>query len=232
MLGIGGGWGIDRSDIDGDVAHVRSENSIVAAYGSFAPVRGLFVDGVIATGDLDFRTQRIVAETGMVARGVRDGSMTFGALSLGIDRGDGDLRWSAYGRGEWLTAQLGTYAETGAGRMNLRFDERDVKSLSGVLGARFDFTRKTEFATVTPRVRAEWRHEFQDTGIQFLDYADIPGPSQYSIGTTGWQRDQFELSLGSTLKLPSAWVFDLEMALRGASGERSGTLRAKVSKEF
>jgi uncharacterized protein YhjY with autotransporter beta-barrel domain len=232
VLGIGGGWGIDRSDIDGDVAHVRSENSIVAAYGSFAPVRGLFVDGVIATGDLDFRTQRIVAETGMVARGVRDGSMTFGALSLGIDRGDGDLRWSAYGRGEWLTAQLGTYAETGAGRMNLRFDERDVKSLSGVLGARFDFTRKTEFATVTPRVRAEWRHEFQDTGIQFLDYADIPGPSQYSIGTTGWQRDQFELSLGSTLKLPSAWVFDLEMALRGASGERSGTLRAKVSKEF
>lgn len=232
VLGIGGGYGLDRSDIDGGAAHVRATNSIVAAYGSFAPIDGLFVDGLIATGDLDFRTRRIVAETGALAQGVRDGSMTFGALALGIDRSRDDLRWSAYGRAEWMTAQLGAYSETGAGRMSLRFDARDVKSLSGVLGTRFEFTRDAGFASVTPRVRAEWRHEFEDGGIQFLDYADIPGPSQYSLGTTGWQRDQFELSLGSTLKLPSAWVFDLEMALRGASGERSGTLRAKISKEF
>lgn len=232
VIGVGGGWGIDHNDIDGGSAHVRGTNSIVAAYGTFAPIKGMFVDGMLAIGDLNFRTRRKVAETETLANGVRDGSMTFGALALGIDRDSGDLGWSAYGRAEWLTAKLDAYAETGAGRMNLRFDERNLKSLSGVLGVRFDFLRQTNFGSITPRVRAEWRHEFEDGDVQFLDYADIAGSSQYSLSTTGWQRNQFELSLGSALSIPSAWVFDLELGLRGGSGELSQTLRAKISKDF
>lgn len=81
-------------------------------------------------------------------------------------------------------------------------------------------------------MRAEWRHEFEDGDVQFLDYADIAGPSQYSLSTTGWQRNQFELSLGGALSIPSAWVFDLELGLRGATSELSQTLRAKISKDF
>lgn len=166
------------------------------------------------------------------AYGSREGSLKFGALALGLDRDIGDFRWSTYGRAEWLSAQLDAYSETGGGRMSLRFNERIMKSLSSVLGARFDLTRDTEFGSITPRLRGEWRHEFQDGGIQLLDYADIAGESQYSLAATNWKRDQFSLSVGGSLMLRNAWVFDLDLELRKATGERSGALRGKITKEF
>ena len=232
VIGAGGGWGVDDSDIDGGAAHVRGTSSIIAAYGSYAPMQGLFVDGMVATGDLHFRTRRKIADTEMYAYGSRDGSMKLGALALGLDRANGDFRWSAYGRAEWLSAKLDAYSEVGGGRMNLRFNARELESLSSVLGARFEYSRATGFGSIKPRLRAEWRHEFQDGGVQFLDYADIAGQAQYSLDATGWRRDQFALTLGSSLMLRSAWVFDLDLELRGAPGERSGALRGKITKEF
>lgn len=232
LIGVGGGWGVDRSDIDGGAAHIRATSKIFAAYGTYAPIEGMFVDGVVATGDLHFLTRRKISDTGVHAYGSREGSLKFGALALGLDRDIGDLRWSTYGRAEWLSAQLDAYSETGGGRMSLRFNERIMKSLSSVLGARFDLTRDTEFGSITPRLRGEWRHEFQDGGIQLLDYADIAGESQYSLAATNWKRDQFSLSVGGSLMLRNAWVFDLDLELRKATGERSGALRGKITKEF
>ncbi|MBX3565313.1 MAG: autotransporter domain-containing protein, partial [Sphingomonas sp.] len=232
VAGIGGGYGNDVTHIGGSAARVRSTSSLFAAYASFSPGNSAFVDGMVGFGDLSFGTRRAVATLNVNALGSRDGHYTVGAIAAGLDRQGESLRWSVYGRGEFLKARLDAYTETGAGRYNLRFDQRDIGSLTGTLGARIEFTGKTGFATITPRLRAEWNHEFADADAQFLDYADIPGASLFSFTTQGWSRDQLQLGAGARFAFPNLWSFDIEAGVRGGSGEKAGTLRIQISKEF
>ena len=229
-VGLGGGIGFDDSEIGDNAARLHGRSSVAAAYGSTAPFPGMFVDFVIGYGDLRFKTRRIV--DGALTRGSRDGSMWFGAASTGIDRISGNLRWSLYGRGEWLSGTLDAYRENGAGIMDLRFDKRDANSLAGVLGGRFELDKRLLIGNFRPRVRLEWSHEFQDSSAQFLDYADIPGQAFYGIRTEGWTRDQYEVALGGGLYTLSTWVIDMELGLRGASNQRDGRLTVRVSKDF
>ncbi|UYY57372.1 Ig-like domain-containing protein [Sphingomonas sp. S2-65] len=231
-VGLGGGYGNDLSRIDGGAARVRSDSTMVAAYASLVPVEHAFIDGMIGLGDLRFRTRRVVPDTNATAVGSRDGDFRVGALAVGIDRQGEGFNWSLYGRGEVLDATLGAYVESGADRFDLRFDERKLTSVTGTLGARFELKQNYVFGTVMPRVRAEWNHEFADADAQRLDYADIPGSALYGIETQGWSREQFQLSLGTRFLLPSLWSFDFETVFRGASGQRSGSVRAQVTKEF
>ncbi|WP_313535284.1 Ig-like domain-containing protein [Sphingomonas sp.] len=232
LLGIGGGYSNDVSRIGGSAARVRSESRLVAAYASVTPVDGAFIDGMVGFGDLSFTTRRQVGSTNAIALGSRDGNFTLGALALGIDRAGGPLRWSLYARGEFLKADLGGYVESGAGRMDLRFDSRDVHSLTGTLGARLEMEQRYGALTMLPRVRFEWNHELQNADAQRLDYADIPGQSLYSISTLGWTRNQYQLTLGTRMLLPRNWTLDFEGGYRGGGQEMAGTLRISVGKEF
>jgi hypothetical protein len=229
-VGVGGGVGFDSSKIGGQAASVRGDSTVIAGYGSLAPLKNMFVDFVVGYGDLSFKSRRAVGAS--VASGSRDGSMWFGAASAGIDRVDETLRWSLYGRGEWLDGSLGAYIEQGAGMMNLRFDARNVRSLTGVLGGRFELEEALAVGVFRPRLRAEWSHEFQNSSVQRLDYADISGAAFYGIATEGWTRDQYEVALGGALTTQSRWIIDFELGLRGAAGERDGRFTMKLAKEF
>ncbi|RYE02283.1 MAG: autotransporter outer membrane beta-barrel domain-containing protein, partial [Sphingomonadales bacterium] len=232
VAGLGGGYGNDVSHIGGTAARVRSTSSLFAAYASITPLESAFIDGMVGVGDLSFSTRRAVATLNVNALGSRDGRYTVGALAAGLDQQGDTLRWSVYGRGEFMNATLGAYTETGASRMNLRFDERGIRSLTGTLGARIEFTGKIGFATITPRLRGEWNHEFADTDAQMLDYADIPGVSLFSLDTQGWSRDQFQLTAGARFQFQRQWSFDVEAGLRTSSGEKAASLRLQLSKEF
>lgn len=232
LLGIGGGYGNDVSHVGGTAARVRSTGNVLAAYASVSPGSSAFIDSMIGIGDLSFSSRRAVATLNVNALGSRDGRFTVGVLAAGIDQQSETLRWSLYGRGEFMNATLGAYTETGAGRMNLRFDERDMRSLTGTLGVRIEFAGKTGFATITPRLRGEWNHEFADIDAQLLDYADIPGAALFSLATQGWSRDQFQLSAGARFQFERRWSFDFESGYRGGDGQQAGTLRLQLSKEF
>ena len=104
---------------------------------SSQPAPNAFIDAVIGGGGLRFDSIRDVAN-GATARGRRDGSMWFGSLSAGIDRTTDSWRLSAYGRADYLSADLDAYTETGGGTANLRFAQRDLTSLSGLIGVRED----------------------------------------------------------------------------------------------
>ncbi|MBB4096888.1 putative Ig domain-containing protein [Sphingomonas kyeonggiensis] len=232
LVGVGGGYGNDLSRI-GTAAQVRGTSTLYAAYASLQPVGGTFIDGMLGRGQLDFTTRRIAAAVNATARGSRDGSYTVAAISLGVDRSSGPLQWSIYGRGEYLDADLDAYAESGAGRYNLRFDARQVRSVTGTVGGRFEYRQKTGFGSVTPRIRVEWNHEFADLDAQWLDYADIPGAAIYDLAGRNWKRDQLQLSIGTRFDiLSSGWSFDFETGLRAGQGEKAGTLQIRLSKRF
>lgn len=206
---------------------------IYAAYASLQPIENAFIDGMIGRGQLDFTTRRFAAAVNRAVLGKRSGDYTVAALSLGIDRTAGALMWSLYGRGEYMGADLDAYSETGGDRYNLRFDARQVESLTGTIGGTIQYRRKASFGAITPRLRAEWNHEFADVDAQWLDYADIPGLATYALQSNGWKREQFQLSLGTRFDiLKGRWLFDLEAGLRTGQGENATTLQIKLGKAF
>ena len=229
ILGAGGGYGTEGTDI-GDDGRMDARNWVGVVYGSYRPARGAFIDMIAGAGGLDFKTRRLAAN-GQVANGNRDGTLRFGSMSFGYD-GRGEL-WqiSAYGRVDYVSARLGQYSETGAGIYSLRFDRRDINSLSSVLGARASTGVPMSIGLLKPRGRFEWRHEFQDAGTQYLDYADLVG-STYRIVGDGWLRDEFSLELGFGLDLEKGWNFGIDVGGRKGQGSSSATVRASVSTQF
>ncbi|RYY22626.1 MAG: autotransporter domain-containing protein, partial [Sphingomonadales bacterium] len=232
IVGVGGGYGNDVSHIGGTAARVRSTSSLFAAYASVSPGGNAFIDGMVGIGDLSFSTRRLVATGNANALGSRDGSFTVAALSAGIDRRDDKLRWSLYARGEYMDARLGAYSESGAGRYDLKFAERSLNSITGVIGGRIEMETMVGSVLVTPRLRAEYSHDFGSADAQLLDYADIPGTPFYSMAATGWSRDQYQLTGGMRFGLPRKWVLDVEAGLRGGGGAKAGTMRIQLSTEF
>lgn len=233
LVGLGGGFGDDLNKIGKADARVRGKSAMLAAYASYQPTESGFVDTMVGQGQLDFSTRRLAAAANATVSGQRDGHYTVAALSLGFDRTSGALQWSFYGRGEYLNASLGAYAETGADRYNLRFEARDVQSLTGTIGGVIHYRREVGFGAVTPHLRAEWNHEFADLDAQWLDYADIPGAAIYSLQGNGWKREQVQVNVGARFDmLKSGWSIDLESGLRAGQGEKAASLRIKLSNDF
>ncbi|WP_374592030.1 autotransporter outer membrane beta-barrel domain-containing protein [Novosphingobium sp.] len=230
VVGLGGGFGWDRREATGG-AKLRGNSSVAIGYASFTPRSDLFIDALFGLGSVDFKTRRPVSGMAGEATAKRGGSLTMGSLAFGIDTGD-LLEWSLYGRGEWVAAKLDAYAETGAGRLSLRYDERRVESLGSVLGGRVGTTLSLGKFVVKPRFRAEWRHEFQDLDIQMLDYANVAGPSTFGIGGANWASDRLDMSIGSVFHGPDAWTFDLELGLRSDGRSQVGSARIELSKQF
>lgn len=205
---------------------------MLAAYASVTPAPDAFIDGMIAHGQLKFDSHRTDGTTKLSASASRDGAFTTGAVSAGIDRPMGPFRWSAYGRAEYLDGVLNAFRETGAGIYDLRFDGRAVRSVSGVLGFRTDYRRSFLFGLLSASLRGEWQHEFTGGTAQGLDYANVTGPSFYSIEALGWAREQFTVEPGVTVALPSGWEFGVDFGVRAADRERAATSSVKVRKTF
>ncbi|MBI1686998.1 autotransporter domain-containing protein, partial [Caulobacter hibisci] len=231
-VGIGVGYGEDRSRVGGDAGRVSAQSTVVAAYGSLAPADGLFIDGMVARGWLDFDTRRLDPTSGVTTLGARDGRFTVAALSAGVDRRSGGLSWSPYGRLEYLSGSLDAYREQGAGIYDLRFDRRSLRSTLGVLGLRAAYERPTVAGILTTSLRAEWRHEFSGGSRQGVDYADVPGVAYYSLPALGWSREQLLIDPGLGLLLSSGWELGLDAGLRLSDGESATQARVEAKKRF
>ncbi|MEG3163323.1 autotransporter domain-containing protein [Sphingomonas sp. PB2P19] len=229
-IGIGGGYGNQRTRIGNGAARLDGDNWVGALYGSLAPVAGAFVDGVIGYGEVGFDSRRR-APNGAVGVGHRDGTMRFGSLAAGLDRQGQNGMISAYGRMEYLSATLDGYRETGAGLYDLAYGRRELDSLSSVLGGRGALYRPIDFGILTPRIRFEWRHEYRGQGSQLLDYADLGGLTRVVEGDR-WLRDEYSLELGVGLETDTGWTFGLDFGGRLGSDSQVGTARATVAKKF
>ncbi|MDZ3832818.1 MAG: putative Ig domain-containing protein [Sphingopyxis sp.] len=235
-IGIGGGYGFDRTKVgQNDEGRLDAENWVTALYGSLSPGKGVFIDGVFGMGGLDFETRRR-APNGATARGARDGTMTFASLAAGVDESTDRWRLSSYARIEYMAARLKAYEEAGAGIYDLAFAERKPRSFTSIIGTRGMIAVPSDIGLLTPRARVEWRHEFNRSGAQALDYADIAGTDGlgygYLIRDDNWLRDEIQIEVGIGLEALGGWTFGLDLGGRFGSGTVLGTAKLSASTRF
>jgi outer membrane autotransporter protein len=120
----------------------------------------------------------------------------------------------------YLAAEIDGFTETGAGGLNLTYDDQDVESFTTRVGLQASYAVDTSVGVLVPYVRGEYVHEFlnDDDGAQ-VHYAADPffatnpaGSSVFVITTEEPDRNYGDLGAGVALTLPNGWVTFLDYA--------------------
>jgi len=80
---------------------------------------------------------------------------------------------SPYARLDYSADHLNQSTETGAGQNALTYFSQVTPSVQGALGMRAEAMHETSYGSATPRIRAEYRHDFQGERQVSIAYADL-----------------------------------------------------------
>ena len=210
-LGLGAGYSKDSSDVGNNGSSSSAQSTSVAIYGSLRPATGMFIDGVLGYGTLDFDSTRYITDGGGFATGTRGGRQVFGALVSGVEfRRD---RWllSPYGRLEMSAAKLDAYSEKAAGSTALTYYQQRLRNTSGTLGLRAETELITAIGTWSRHARIEYSRQFSGTGQAQLAFADrsAAGPA-YSIDSATRKTGRWSAGIGGKLTLRNSVTLMLD----------------------
>ena len=233
VVGMGLGYGRDKTHIGTDGSYNDGRGLSLAGYASYQPTPATYIDGMIGIGSIDFDTRRYVVPITDFAVGNRKGTQVFGSLTGGYEFRNNGVMFSPYVRLDYSAERLQDATETGAGAYALTYFDQTSSSLQGTLGARGESIHSTSFGWAIPRIRAEFRHEFQSDRQAFISYADQIGGPRYGLATPGTGRDALVLGLGSDFIMRDGWTFGIDYQLTQTFGQASSyALQFKLSKDF
>jgi uncharacterized repeat protein (TIGR01451 family) len=200
-VGLGIGYGRDRTSIGFNGTESRAETYNVSLYESYRPYKGVFIDGILGFGTLKYDSQRFVVNNLDFAKGNRSGSEWFGSVTIGYEYRNHGILLSPYGRLKAIALTLDPFTETGDPTGSLTFSQQSVETITGVLGLRGRYDILMAWGVVSPRFRVEYNHAFQSGGVAALNYADWIGGPTYFVQTQETTSDFATIGLGTDVKL-------------------------------
>ena len=231
-FGLGLGYGRDSSRIGKSGTKSKAESYSAGLYASLKTGEKTFVDGVLGYGTLDFDTRRYVTSTGELVNGERDGDQVFAALTFGMEHRTQTSLLSPYGRVAYSRSNLDKFSEDGGGPFGLTYHAQTVKSLTGTLGLRGEFLRKTSAGLLAPRFRVEYSHDFEKANDALLNYTDWVGGPTYRLTVDPIDRDQLRLELGADLTIKSGLKLGLDFDNMVTKDSDSQGVRLTVQSPF
>ena len=221
---VGAALGYAKTDVmlndyrDGDGADIET----VQLTGYFGRnYKSWYVNGMVTYAHQEYSTHR---DTGLwgVATGDFNGSL-FGARVLaGMPLTVRDnITVSPFGGVEFNHIEQRGYTESGAGVLSLNVSESSVDRVGSILG--------TEVAThidlkdkgaLRPSTRLNWRHEFNDDGVNTVTSLVGGGSTFETVGQT-INRNVYGLSLGLSWQFSEVVNLSFEATSEHASGYRS-----------
>jgi len=190
-------------------------------YGSFFPVKSLFVDGYVGYNRKDYDSDRrhtvtipILGGGSVVSAGSALGSTHADEFKAGLNLGyDFVVRNFTVGPRVGLNyrdTSIAGFTEHSAGTptgLELDFLRQNQTSLTTVLGVFSSLAISTGFGVVVPQVTAEYVHEFEDDqkshGFRFVQDA---GATIFRFRTDPPDRDYFNVGAGVSVVLANGLV--------------------------
>lgn len=229
--GIAVGYGSEKSEIGSNGTESAAEAISAALYSSWHPKSGIYVDGILGYQHLSYDSRRYVTPNGEFAYGNRTGNQVFGSLTTGYEiRKDGFVVAPYVGvRGSH--GVLDGFTETGGGIYALSYGDQTVTSISGVVGVRAEYEIKKPWGTLTPSVRAEYKHDFVGDSDVAIGYADI-GTKPYRAEIKGRGRDSVTVGVGVKAKLKKGWSIESTLSSTFGNGKPSHRIGVRATYEF
>ena len=233
ILGLGVGFGHERQKIGNDGTRNVGDDYSVIVYGSYQPVPGTFIDGLIGMGRLDLESRRYSAAAGAFATSQRTGKQWFASLSAAYEFQQDAHILSPYGRIDIASTRLDAAVESGAGIYNLAYFSQKAPVTKLSFGLRGETSVELETTLARPYFRVEYQHDFENPEGARMAYADdLSGPS-YQIAATTLKRDTMVFGLGSDFVFKSAWTLGLRYQYSNNSGAMTmHTLGLQIRKSF
>jgi len=227
-LGMGFGYGHDKTTIGTDGTRNNADGNSVVVYGSYQ-MGANFIDALLGYGELDMDAKRFVAVANDFAFSKRKGSQIFASLATGIEYRDGDALWSPYARYDYAVDRLKEATETGAGLNALSYSTQSRQSHQISLGLRGELEIETGFGWMVPRARAEYQHQIDRSNQASIAYADLKGV-QYALTSPTINSNSVLLGLGSRVMWRNNLMFDFDYQwLRSSMHERSQAILLRLS---
>lgn len=232
-FGAGVGYGHDASDIGRHGSRSTTDSYNVAFYASYRPAANLYVDGLLGYQWLSFDAKRYVTGDASLATGQRDGTQWFGSVALGYEQRSATLLLSPYARLDVAHGRLDGYTESGVAGDTLSYQSQTVKTTTGNLGVRAQWTIKRDYGNWLPTLRAEYAHDFQGSGVAAMRYADLLGGPLYQASLQGQSRNRTLLGAGVQLQTLGGWMlrFEYQNLLENSSRDNQSVLLG-VEKKF
>jgi uncharacterized protein with beta-barrel porin domain len=232
--GAGIGYGHDASDVGKHDSRSTVDAYSAAIYGSYRPAPLVYVDALIGYQKMSFDAHRYVTDNGNTVTGSRDGKQWFASISVGYEhRAQDGMLVSPYARFDFARATLDSYTEHGDDVYALHYERQTVKTSTGVLGLRAQWTVKRDYGVWMPQLRAEFRHDFQGASIAAMRYADLLGGPLYQAALGNTSRNHTLVGAGVMLQTLSGWSLRMEYQnLLDNSTRDNQSIQLGVEKKF
>ncbi len=232
-IGIGLGYGRDRTAIGTDGSENRANGYSAVLYASYQPGASTFIDMLVGYGTIDNKSVRYVAPIDAFARASRTGNQMFGSVAFGYDYRNNGVTISPYARADYTSDRLNQTTETGADLYSLTYFRQTQNAVQGALGLRAESIHDLPFGRATPRLRLEYRHDFQGDRTASIAYADLADGPRYVLNTTAVARNTLVATMGIDLVRRDGLSLGLDYQIqRTFNKDRAQGIRLNISKDF
>jgi len=230
--GFAVGFGSDHTDVGTDGTTSDGTNISGTAYASYHPFGSIFVDSLLGYGAATFKSDRFSSLPGVFESGTRSGSEIYGALILTSEQKWDQWRVAPYTRVEFIDATLNPFTEQGDPTWALSYASASMQEISGVVGIRGAYDFETAWGVLSPTLRVEYAHAFNNTLNQVLTYADTPGVN-YSFAVAGLGQNTVSGAIGLAARYANGVVAQIEFQYSNAgAAEQAQGLRGSLKIPF
>ena len=223
LFGVAGSLARNDSDLDGSSSRLKADQRSLALYGLWRSGEHLFVDGMLATGRLDFDIQRWSEDAGAVGTAMRDGEQWFGSLGFGYEHRQERMALTGYGRFDASRTTLDAYREVGLDIYDLAYRRQVVENSTLALGIEGSYQAGGANGRYRPFWNVEYRQALEDRGEARMNYVVWPHPTDYRLGMQSYNDDALSLSAGMDVKLRPGWLLSLLFGHEQASNSTQGS---------
>ncbi|MGH0033432.1 MAG: autotransporter outer membrane beta-barrel domain-containing protein [Myxococcota bacterium] len=200
-VGAAFSWLRAEADYKSNAGDVESDSFNGSFYGTFFPIEGLYLDGIVTFGGTEYDTKRKIrysvpgATVVTNAKGDPDGEQFAVSGGVGYDVALGGLTLTPYFRAAYARIEIDGYSENGGAGWALRYDSQNIDSVTTTLGSEVAYAFSLPFGVLVPQLRGEWIHEYEDDDrrIGSIFTGDTSTQGKFKIVTDSPDRDYFTL---------------------------------------
>jgi len=206
VLGLALSYGSSSVDFKSDDGKLDTDSFSLSLYGSAYAAKNFYFDGIFnfQNSSYDaFRNITYVDGIGLVsadASGNTDGTTLSGGLSAGYDFLAGGLTISPNIGFFYIDTTIDGFTESGAGGLNLIYDEQKFKSMTGNAGLRLTYAWNLSWGVLLPHLRVDYVREFEDDvdvfGVRFANDPNAASTAPVLVATDNPDTSYWRLAGG------------------------------------
>lgn len=223
LFGVAGGFAWNDTDLTRSSSRLDADQRSLSVYGLWRHGEHLFVDGTLGWGRLGFDIKRWSDPAGASATAERDGSQSFGALTVGYEHTGERMTLTSYGRFDASRTRLDAYREFGLGIYDLAYSSQTVKNNGLAVGLEGSYLVQGAKGLFRPYWMLEYRDAISNSSDVDLNYVVMPVANDYTLGLRSYGNNALMYGGGVDMDIASGWKLSVLLRREHASGQDPST---------